>query len=261
MAKREEQEENYWPGFVDALSTIVMVVTFIMIIFAIIIFVLSQKIAKESQQSSTEKHAESQIEMSAAEVITQQKPSPPKDTEIKTEEPTEEIEDSQKVDIIEGQFKINRDLVIKSEDETEKEIDLAVRSKEVVERRDYTVTSDEIDPEQNKENQKVIIQQASDLVTLNFKPLLVEIDKETTENMTKFIQESKEVDENSLLEIWSFASLKDSGISSARRAAYFRAMNARNILLQSGINPEKISVRVRETDDPALKDQVKVLLK
>lgn len=44
MAKAEQAEENHWPGFVDALSTIVMVVTFLLIILAIAIFVLSLKI-------------------------------------------------------------------------------------------------------------------------------------------------------------------------------------------------------------------------
>ena len=37
MAKRQEEEENYWPGFVDALSTIVMVITLLMIILVIVI--------------------------------------------------------------------------------------------------------------------------------------------------------------------------------------------------------------------------------
>ncbi|MEM6414610.1 MAG: hypothetical protein AAF720_08130 [Pseudomonadota bacterium] len=43
-----QQEENHWPGFVDALSTIVMVVTFLLIILAIAIFVMSLSIAEQS---------------------------------------------------------------------------------------------------------------------------------------------------------------------------------------------------------------------
>lgn len=44
MAKAQQAEENHWPGFVDALSTIVMVVTFLLIILAVAIFVLSLKV-------------------------------------------------------------------------------------------------------------------------------------------------------------------------------------------------------------------------
>ncbi|MEM9708403.1 MAG: hypothetical protein AAF871_06375 [Pseudomonadota bacterium] len=59
MGRRSSsEEENHWPGFVDALSTIVMVVTFLLIILAIVIFVLSQSIAQsfvESMSEQTEK--------------------------------------------------------------------------------------------------------------------------------------------------------------------------------------------------------------
>ncbi|MEM7470498.1 MAG: hypothetical protein AAF340_04040 [Pseudomonadota bacterium] len=54
-----EEEQNHWPGFVDALSTIVMVVTFLLIILAIVIFVLSQSIARSFIESATEHTATS----------------------------------------------------------------------------------------------------------------------------------------------------------------------------------------------------------
>jgi len=44
MARRVEQEESYWPGFVDALSTIVMVVTFLLIILGVAIFAISTQV-------------------------------------------------------------------------------------------------------------------------------------------------------------------------------------------------------------------------
>jgi len=52
MAAAEEQEENHWPGFVDALSTIVMVVTFLLIILAVAIFALSLNVAKVATAST-----------------------------------------------------------------------------------------------------------------------------------------------------------------------------------------------------------------
>ena len=52
--KAAAEEENHWPGFVDALSTIVMVVTFLLIILVIVIFVLSQRIAKSYIESQIE---------------------------------------------------------------------------------------------------------------------------------------------------------------------------------------------------------------
>ena len=52
MAQAQE-DENHWPGFVDALSTIVMVVTFLLIILAIAIFVMSLQIAKGFADNNT----------------------------------------------------------------------------------------------------------------------------------------------------------------------------------------------------------------
>lgn len=58
MAHRQEEAENHWPGFVDALSTIVMVVTFLLIILGVVIFVIAQQI-KASVGTADKKSAAS----------------------------------------------------------------------------------------------------------------------------------------------------------------------------------------------------------
>lgn len=50
-----EAEENIWPVFVDLLSTIVMVVTFLLIVMSIAISVISQNVAKSFIESMSEK--------------------------------------------------------------------------------------------------------------------------------------------------------------------------------------------------------------
>src|SRR6476660_2820939 len=42
-----EAEENYWPGYVDALTTMTMVLTFILMVLGIVIFILSQELSKK----------------------------------------------------------------------------------------------------------------------------------------------------------------------------------------------------------------------
>jgi hypothetical protein len=46
MAGGSGEEENYWPGYVDALTTMTMVLTFIMMVLGVVIFSLSQNISK-----------------------------------------------------------------------------------------------------------------------------------------------------------------------------------------------------------------------
>ena len=43
---QDGEDENYWPGFVDALTTMVMVLTFIMMILGLTVFSLSQNVSK-----------------------------------------------------------------------------------------------------------------------------------------------------------------------------------------------------------------------
>ena len=52
-----QQEENHWPGFVDALSTIVMVVTFLLIILAVAIFAMSLSIARNPEKDDADSKA------------------------------------------------------------------------------------------------------------------------------------------------------------------------------------------------------------
>jgi hypothetical protein len=46
-----ETEENYWPGYVDALTTMTMVLTFIMLVLGLAVFSLSQNVSKGMLES------------------------------------------------------------------------------------------------------------------------------------------------------------------------------------------------------------------
>ncbi|PSC06713.1 hypothetical protein SLNSH_02645 [Alsobacter soli] len=45
------EEENYWPGYVDALTTMLMVLTFVMMVLGIVVFTLSQNVSKNLVQA------------------------------------------------------------------------------------------------------------------------------------------------------------------------------------------------------------------
>ena len=46
MSAEDESETNYWPGYVDALTTMTMVLTFVMMILAIGVYLLSESLSK-----------------------------------------------------------------------------------------------------------------------------------------------------------------------------------------------------------------------
>lgn len=43
-ARRNENGFNYWPGFVDALSTLVLSIVFLLSVFLVVQFFLSQEV-------------------------------------------------------------------------------------------------------------------------------------------------------------------------------------------------------------------------
>src|ERR1700761_8411386 len=46
-----EEGENYWPGYVDALTSMVQVLAFVMMMLAMAVFVLSQSVSKKAVEA------------------------------------------------------------------------------------------------------------------------------------------------------------------------------------------------------------------
>jgi cytoskeletal protein RodZ len=96
VARRQEEAENHWPGFVDALSTIVMVVTFLLIILGIVIFSLSQQIGKKlgEHQASADSKIESELKSDSQTNQTKEFAQVTKSSDIESEEKSQQQEQS-----------------------------------------------------------------------------------------------------------------------------------------------------------------------
>src|SRR5258708_12763601 len=51
MSHGSEEGENYWPGYVDALTSMVQVLAFVMMMLAMAVFVLSQSVSKRAVEA------------------------------------------------------------------------------------------------------------------------------------------------------------------------------------------------------------------
>ena len=49
------KEQNFWPGFVDALSNVVLVMIFVVVVFVVTLFYYSQKLAEYKLNKYVEK--------------------------------------------------------------------------------------------------------------------------------------------------------------------------------------------------------------
>ena len=51
MSHGSEEGDNYWPGYVDALTSMVQVLAFVMMMLALAVFVLSQSVSKKAVEA------------------------------------------------------------------------------------------------------------------------------------------------------------------------------------------------------------------
>lgn len=276
MGRRAQEQENHWPGFVDALSTIVMVVTFLLIILAVVIFVLSQSIAKSFVESMTQQQDKGGGDMQSSEAF-DAAGAFRSDTE-----PTETPTDASAAEGAEAKAQASTarsaaKTAVTQEDDAETvtgdnlttlaeeelsdtpEIDgedLAVRSRRVFDEEESISIGT---PDITEESAQNIVTEAATFLTIAFDPAGTKINEESTERIAEFLDKSQASLEGRKIAIWSFMD-PDGSVSQARRAAYYRALAARNSLLENGYLAENISLEIRPSPSPENNNTVRLVV-
>ncbi len=340
MARKAQAEENYWPGFVDALSTIVMVITFLLILLSIVIFVLSQNTAKRAIDDAQAKSGAGQVKVetkSTAEAQARRKSEAQKKTTAKAQKKVQSAQKSQsksqskaqsmakaqskaqsqakaqskaqsmakaqskaqsqakaqskaqsqakaqsksqsqakasrqssqksemrvaqekeETNTTAGQFKPREGKRLTQAEKVESKDKLEVRSRAAVDEKRIVIAPEE----KPKEKEKIKVVTSKSLLTLEFPPSNVKIDEASVKAVQSYLSSSADIKAEGKIEIRSFANSTVGSISEARRLAYYRAMATRNQLLKGGVDPKRISIRIRETTVKEEQDLVKVYLK
>jgi len=320
LARKAQAEENYWPGFVDALSTIVMVITFLLILLSIVIFVLSQNTAKRAIDDAQAKSGAGQVKVetkSTAEAQARRKSEAQKKTTAKAQKKVQSAQKSQsksqskaqsmakaqskaqsqakaqskaqsqakaqsksqsqakasrqssqksemrvaqekeETNTTAGQFKPREGKRLTQAEKVESKDKLEVRSRAAVDEKRIVIAPEE----KPKEKEKIKVVTSKSLLTLEFPPSNVKIDEASVKAVQSYLSSSADIKAEGKIEIRSFANSTVGSISEARRLAYYRAMATRNQLLKGGVDPKRISIRIRETTVKEEQDLVKVYLK
>lgn len=234
MARKAEEAENHWPGYVDALSTIIMVFIFLVILLGVVIFALSQNIAREMVQVVNE--AQQAKEELRAIKEQQAKPKPVGEKEgtyIAT--PTAPVMADEKQD--DG----DRTIVLARPPTKSTEIIVAPT-------------------EQPTKEGKVKVETSQAMLTLMFSSG-VEISQEAAGEIGSFIKSNPDIDTTATIEIRAFANSVGGSISEARRLAYYRALATRNELLGIGVKSDRISLKVSVSDRSEDRGAVRLYLK
>jgi hypothetical protein len=227
MSHGSDEGDNYWPGYVDALTSMVQVLAFVMMMLALAVFSLSQ---------SASKHA---VEVIAKAV----------DADVK---PNDNIKQM-------TQAVMNRLRRLKSADSTTEASKPPEISAEAPESKPADAANDprsekivgmRFSGQRSRDNQTPV-QTPPDAprITVSFEDRSFRIAQERAQSMAKFVDENKVVERAQNVIINAYAYSGDGALSEARRLAYYRAMTARKQLVDEKVRPDSIRINVYDTAD------------
>ncbi len=221
-------EVNHWPAFVDVLTTVIMVVTFLLVIMSAAVMQLSQRVIANFkqqliQQQQTEKQGKDGKPASpvvcapgTAAVLS------PHDAEA-------------------GTSVAELGAVLRSPTVTDGAERLSIRTRETPDTLKLQVKA----VEQADDAKGVEVKTADTLIKIGFAPNAATYDEANSARVISFIKSKARP--GTKYEIWSFAPQTRS-VSEAQRIAFYRAAMTRNLLLRAGLAPADLVTQIRVTD-------------
>ena len=273
MARRAEEAENHWPGFVDALSTIVMVVTFLLIILGIVIFVISKNISTELAASAQKveeaqkaldkalakaESAQAQAQQAKAAGREQKLAQGEADSKAQKQEKSKDKGQSEAkkngsdaTDVYRADLARELTQNVKYDGKNKH----AVRSRKPRDSKEIVIarTEKQIDP------RKVRVSSSTAILSLKFNGG-IKITEEAASKVQSYLA-TNIADMSRNFEIRAFYGAHKGAISEGRRMAYYRALATRNELLGLGVVPGNISLKVAHSSHKEDASKVSIYLK
>lgn len=238
MAGKAEEEENYWPGFVDALSTMTMVLTFIMMVLAFAVFIMSKFVS------------EIKVDIPPTEVIEERAPTAPE-----SDDPIAEIEVPRAVPGAGGIQDAAERVAGSSPYEARVDDAESVISKPLEETEIRVSVIEDA-----KEDKGQAIAVTSSVITLIYEGVETRLTDERIADIAAAASLPEISEADNVITIRAYADAVNAPISQMRRVAYYRAMLIRSALLDAGIAKERIDVKLMETDQQEEGQKVRILL-
>lgn len=208
----ESEEGDYWPGYVDALTAMVKVLSFVMMLLAVAVFVLSQNVSKAAVEAIA-KAAKvevppdadlSEITKKVVEAVEQQRQAAPTPVEQQSATPSE-VKVTERGSVSRA---VNHDQKIEPSPDAKR-------------------------------------------LTVPFEGRAYRVGGPTAGEITAFVGDNKLADGGHKILVRAYATTTDGALSEARRIAYYRAMVIRKELSDRKIKTDDIRINVYDTADKA----------
>lgn len=230
-------EINHWPAFVDVLTTVIMVVTFLLVIMSAAVMVLSQRVMERYKAQIEAQHSE----LAAKAIAKEKGADKDKSSASSAAQGKADNSISSPRDAEAGTSVAQLGNVLRSEATPDGVDRLTIRTRETPDTMKIKVKA--IEAAENSVGGEVTV--ADVLLRVDFEPLAVRYTDENTRQLVDFLKSRGKPDMK--YEIWSFAPQTGS-VTEAQRLAFFRAAMTRNVLVMAGIKPADIVTQVRVTD-------------
>ncbi|MGL4727195.1 MAG: hypothetical protein ACRCWO_00425 [Bosea sp. (in: a-proteobacteria)] len=222
MASASEENENHWPGYVDALTTMTMMLIFVMMILAVAMFTMSES----ASRGMVERIAQ------AAGINVDGNETP---IDELAKQVAERIEEQKAVLVARAERGLPGE-----EKRIESTLEMARSDPNA------PVKVDARDPA---------------LLTFAFKPRAVNLDDGATSEMKGFLANGKHVEGQGQFDLRAYASAETGGLSDSRRVAYYRAMTVRARLIGLGVPAQRIAVHVEDKPQERQAELVQVFVR
>jgi hypothetical protein len=222
-------EVNHWPAFVDVLTTVIMVVTFLLVIMSAAVMQLSQRVIANFKQQLAQQQ---QVEQKTGK---QGKPGAP----VACAPGAATVLSPRDAEA--GTSVAELGAVLRSPTVTDGAERLSIRTRETPDTLKLQVKA----VEQADDTTGVEVKTADTLIKIGFAPNAATYDDANSARVIGFVKSKARP--GTKYEIWSFAPQTRS-VSEAQRVAFYRAAMTRNLLLRAGLSPADVTTQIRVTD-------------
>lgn len=227
-----EEGDNYWPGYVDALTSMVQVLAFVMMMLAMAVFVLSQSVSKHAVEAIA-KAANAEVKPNSdMKQLTQAVIEKIQKIASSASQPPSAVPDTQ----------LLRETIVAQPVQTEAANESA---------REMSTTTRVGSGRQRTDQPPVQLPNNTPRLTIEFEERNFKLDQRQTGLLSRFVDENRITDRAGAATVNAYASSADGALSEARRLAYYRGMMVRKQLIELKASAENVKINVVDTADKA----------
>jgi len=250
MSHGSGEEENYWPGYVDALTSMVQVLAFVMMLLAMAVFVLSQsvsksaveEIAKAAKVDAPPNATVAELTKIVIDQLEKAKNQPPPKSEPSP--------DDGKPAPPKGSAETPAEKVGKPPPESSSDDKPAAPSSDVPNDNQASTTSMRI-VQTHAPTEKSQPKPSGQSFVIPFGPQEFKIPPGEDAKLDEYLAANKAIERGAVIVVRAYASSADGALSEARHLAYYRAMQVRKMLTDHKAVAQAIRVLITDTQDKA----------